>query len=204
MKKLITLLIGTLLFNCNWVNPLEPKLDKSNMEIITPVKRNDLIMNITLEKYLIGSKFNYSGKVQNSSGSNLILDNKNKKCLEYKLFNGTKEMSNKKIIADFIINLKSKGYLEIKQYEDTLKTSVCGADVEYQGKKYNIPFPLKISQTEINKGYVFTEEGKYHFEINISYALNDTTYNSIFMSEVFDVGINTSIKENKLLKTIRK
>jgi len=208
MKKTLLTLLTLGMFSCDFL--FSPSLQKPNTEVITPIQRNDLSMSIELSNYGVNEAIDYTAKLQNISNNEIKLDNsipRNKAgtylydqanhCIEFKIMQGNQEVVREVNESDMIIWLKSKGYIETQAKQDTFKTKVCNAKLNYWGSTYDVPFPLAITKTSL-KQPLRLPAGKYNFEALIKYSINDSSYNTTFVSEPFNVGINTSISLLKM------
>jgi hypothetical protein len=218
LKKYTTYgMVGTMfLYNC--IFPTEPTSIEKNTTSITineetkevvPKSIEDLVLNLTLSsKFESNSPINYTAKNKNQSGGEIKLDNslekdangnyvpngEHKKAFEFQIIRDGEIVKSERNSSDLTIWLKDKGYIEQEARNDTLITSICSAKVDYWKSFYDVPYPLKVKKTNITTP-ITLEDGKYYFRIPVTYSKKDTIYQSTFVSDDFEVGTSTGIKD---------
>jgi secreted protein with Ig-like and vWFA domain len=150
-------------------------------------ERKDIIASINLNDYSIGSKFAYSGAIQNNTSNDIIIDNSNKNSLEYLLIKDETEVEKISLQEDLRIVLKELGYIEVTHELDKMKFSISNASVTYAGKTYEIPAPLKFSKTMDMPNMIFNESGVYEVQLKVKYSVEGTEYESAFKTGEFEV-----------------
>ena len=162
------------------------KKDTPNTE--TPISRGDLFLNFSFKEYKVGDKFDYSGKIQNTNGSMITIDNRENK-LEWILLREDEIFNIRKIDLDFSVIFKNKGFIRFNFIDDLVEIKTSNTKIYYNGKTHNIWYPL-IGSLSINPGipsYEFTEPGFYISQISSIYDLDGKKYKTIFESEEFEV-----------------
>lgn len=133
---------------------------------VNALERTDLVGNITFaSSYNVGSKFNFSGEIQNSTNNEITIDNSIKDSLEYKLIKEGTTVSDKKFDQSGVIILHEKGKITLDYEGDNLTYTFFNAKVN--GNDFLNGIPITIS----SPSYIFTESGQYHIETIIKYSM---------------------------------
>jgi len=163
------------------IAPVIPTIEIPIVPII--VQRDDFNINLTLEDYVVGSRFNFSGAIQNKTNKDIFIDNSERSSLEYKLMKGEEVILSEKLDA-LKLTLYSTGFIETNYKDNKLKTKLWGVKLE-TGKIINVPitmpFPLVISTDYTS--LIFKDAGKYKLITELKYKIANEIYDMSFSKE---------------------
>jgi hypothetical protein len=188
LKQLLLVPAFLSLFGCNLHPPIiEDNTDDDTTEEEEPVERNDLVSNLNLKTYKVGDAFSYSGAVQNNSNGIITIDNQDGNSLEYMLMLGTEKVDSVKSNASLYLELKDAGNIGFNHENNKLKVTMINVYAEYNGKSYDIPYPLRASKTGDINNFVFNKSGDYQMQVRVKYSLEGNQYETVFKSQEFKV-----------------
>lgn len=158
-----------------------------------PVSRGDLFVDISLDKYNVGDKFIYSGKIQNTQESEITIE----KGLEWRLLKGNQIIDSKKFNDNIAITFKKRGFIEFDCIDNRVKIKASSITIGYVNSdgefiSHNVPYipfyPIPISIDMDIPVYVFKEAGTYTSQFFSTYFLKGKEYKTTFTSKEFEVG----------------
>lgn len=189
LKKLLLIPAFLSAVSCSLIIPpiIEDNTDDYTTEEENPVERNDIVSNLNLETYKVGDAFNYSGIVQNNSNGIITIDNSDGNSLEYMLMLGERQIDSIKSNASLYLELKDAGNIAFNHRDNKLRVTMTNVYAEYNGKSYDIPYPLRASKTGDVNNFIFNEAGNYQMQVRVKYSLDGNQYETIFKSQEFKV-----------------
>ena len=152
------------------------------------VSRKDLLCEINVGSYKVGSKFDFSGAIQNRTLYDISLSSKDVGCLEYKIMKEDKEYFKINMAEhDFDITLLEQGKISAIHKDDVIKVSVSNVKAYLDGKQYTVFAPLVMDFYRTVQEPILNEVGSYWVDLFVRYEINNSYYTAKFTSQKFSV-----------------